>query len=188
MESSSKVEQVPGLKQALENVTRALAESTAATNRSTEVSTRVEQAATRLEGHYVELRDEVAAIRARIDGSKPPPAGGASLVKIIDAFGDRAKAADEKATKATASTSVHDLEVPAIQAELLAIRGELRKQSQVMGIGKKGLRWLLSTRGLKTAVSLATLAGALYAAFEAAAHAHQPPPATVILPAPPGSR
>lgn len=172
------LEQTPGLAATLENVTKHLQASTTAFG---ELRGSVEALRRDVDDDRKATHDRFVAIAQRIDGSIPPPPGTPPLVKIIGDIQTVAAAAKK-------SASQHDLDVPAMDARLLRIERELRAQSNVMGVGKKGLRWLFSARGAKTAVSLATLAGALYAAFNAAAHASQAPPSVPVLSAPSGTR
>lgn len=171
---ASKIETMPDVRDLLNQVSVHLQESTA------------EFRSLKAEVHAVIER--VESVEQRIDGSKPPPPGAPPLVRIIGDVAATATKADADATKARASASQHDLDVPALRAELAEVKRELRAQSNWMGLGKKGVRWLFSARGLKTCAQIATLAGALYAAFQASAHAHPAASSPVVLPAPPGSR
>jgi hypothetical protein len=164
---ASKIEAMPDVRDLLNQVSAHLQESTAEFRS-------LKQAVQAFDGR-------IANVEQRIDGSKPPPPGAPPIVRIL---GDVAATA----SKAGASASQHDLDVPALRAELAEVRTELRAQSNWMGLGKKGARWLLSARGLKTCAQIATLAGALYAAFQASAHAHPAPSSPVVLPESPGSR
>lgn len=172
----------PGIKEILANVVSHLEESAQASREAKTAFESLKSEVHALDDKYEARFDQ---LEARIDGSKRPPPGAAPLVRIIDAVD---KKADAAGARAAATQSQHDLDVPALRAELAEVKAELRQQSNVMGIGKSWLPWLFSARGLKAAVQIATLAGALYAAFYAAAHPATAAPPTPMLPAPSGSR
>jgi len=96
--------------------------------------------------------DELRSLRRAIHGSKKPPdMNGTTPLAVMARQGSQAS-----------------FDVEEIRGELLAVRSELAKQSNSMGIGKRGLGWLFSRSGANTVVRLATLAGAAYAALHAA--------------------
>lgn len=129
------------------------------------VDRKVDAVTIRLDDHdedFSEMRAELRDMRRTIHGtSKPPPPpangvanGSSSLVSM--------------ATRGSAAS----FDVEELRGELLAVRAELAKQSNKMGIGKRGLAWLWSSEGKATIIRLATLAGVGYAAFQAAAGRH----------------
>jgi len=105
---------------------------------------------------------------------------------------------DELAARADTAASRATLEVAALEGRVIAgfaqaeakqseIAAELAKQSSAMGIGKRGLAWLVSREGISTAIKLATLAGVAWGTFYLAAQrseGHAPPAPIYVLPAP----
>ncbi len=113
------------------------------------VSQDVRDLGSRIDDHDDELR----SLRRAIHGSKRPPDMGVSPSIPIFEMAKRGSGAA--------------FDVEELRGELLAVRSELARQSSAMGLGKRGLDWLISAAGAKTIVRLATLAGAAYAALHA---------------------
>jgi len=112
------------------------------------VSQDVRDLGSRIDDHDDELR----SLRRAIHGSKKPPdMNGTTPLAVMARQGSQAS-----------------FDVEEIRGELLAVRSELAKQSNSMGIGKRGLDWLFSKSGATAVVRLATLMGAAYAALHAA--------------------
>lgn len=101
----------------------------------------------------------VGRLEKQVFGSDPPPGGvdAGNAPRIVARVSDAEIGLD----------NVHGM-VLAIDGRCEWIETELKKQSGVMGIGKKGLKWLWSPAGGRAIVRLATLAGAAYAAFHSA--------------------
>lgn len=101
----------------------------------------------------------VVRLEKQVFGSDPPPRGtdAATAPRIVARVSDAEIGLDK----------VHGM-VLAIDGRCERIESELQKQSTVMGIGRKGLKWLWSPAGGRAIVRLATLAGAVYAALHSA--------------------
>jgi len=121
------------------------------------VSQDVRDLGSRIDDHDDELRSLRRAIHGSIKAPPPVRVDGASAppIPII-----------EMARRGSGAA----FDVEELRGELLAVRSELKKQSNTMGIGKRGFDWLFSAAGGKTIVRLATLAGAAYAAYHASGH------------------
>lgn len=105
----------------------------------------------------------VERLEAQVFGSTPPAPPNASAKPPI---------APPRIVKRVSETEmgldkVHGM-VLAIDGRCGRIEDELAAQSRVMGVGLKGLKWATSPAGRLALVRLATLVGALYAAFHAA--------------------
>ena len=112
---------------------------------------------TRLDEHD----QEFASMRRAIHGTSkpPPPQDGSGVREKMPSISEMAK-----------QGSIASGDVAELQGEVLALRADVAKLTKGMGIGKRWLDWILSVQGLKLAARLATMAGAIYAAFRAAGH------------------
>ncbi len=173
--------------QAAEQTTAALADLRSAVGANTDkldtLEGRLEQNAnTSLQSHE-QTRREVARLATRVEalektvhGSDPPPPPADGEPSPIP-LADMAQAASDTASNA-------NLEVASLEGRMIAgfatlekkladrdaaLAGELRKQSNAMGIGRHGIRRLLTPQNRTLLVQIATLAGAAYAAFHVGA-------------------
>lgn len=123
-----------------------------------------------MRGELTSVREDVAALRndfaelvKSVHGKSdpPPPVDGAPPLAAV-AAGALAKAeqADARASSATLEQASFEGRV---LAELARVQAELGKQSGAMGLGVRGVKWLVSTKdGRATAMRAATLAVVIY--------------------------
>ncbi len=109
----------------------------------------------------------IGALRRRVDGSRPPT-GPEPAIAVMARQGSAASFdVEELRGELIAVHSEQKAQRAASDAFAAAVRTELKAQSSMMGIGKRGLAWLRSPEGRRTIISLATLGGAGYAAWKA---------------------
>lgn len=137
-----------------------LRKEVASLNRSFDLH-RVEDVKTtaKLESLSVQVEEQGSTLKEvvrTVNGSKgPPPLPGSEPLTI-----------SVPRAAAKASTAMGD--VAEVKGELLAVRAELARQSQALGIGPKRIEWLPSKAVIASAVRWATLIGAVYAALHQA--------------------
>lgn len=142
----------------------------------------------------------------RVNGSNPPPPdpniAPTEYASTIGPDGERMPSMpplDEVATQAQQLASSASLEVAALEGRMISgfsslerkVMDELKKQSQTLGVGVQGLKWLGTKEGAKT---LAVVAAAIFSGYvavrpapKAEVQAAQPTPQVVVLSAPPAS-
>lgn len=174
----------PDLKAALDRVTEAVDGSTRAAQASTAATLDLKAAVESIDRRVGVLEKHVFPGEPPTLSAPPPAATIAELaIQAARQASDANLELDAYKAKAATETSTFQAWV----------RAELQKQSNAMGIGIRGLQWLVTAEGRSVALRAATLAGVAYAAFHVASHYPPPvtvvtPPAPVVLPAPAGSQ
>lgn len=194
----------PELREAIEKVTEASGRAEAAADRAateakaTRTATNAATAATNaataavvdLTRKHAVLRRDFGVLWRTVKGSDPPPQGdpGVAPVEIIGgpALDDLAADAHKRASAASLDVAALEGRIIGVASQMTAVRSELAAQSKQMGIGKRGMAWLVSERGASKVLQILTAIGAIIAGVVALAHELRSPPSSASSsPAPP---
>jgi hypothetical protein len=155
------------------------------------------------------LNRNLGVLWKRVHGpSDPPPALDADAAPVEVPIDDSPPPLSEQVQEAYDHASGVSMELQALESRVIVgfaasdrrskkLEEEMKKQSDWMGIGLVGLKWVGSREGAKAILTLIAAIGALYAAFRPAHvdHATLPaqvvyvqPPATVAVPLAPASK
>lgn len=127
------------------------------------------------------LETEIEAVRARVDGSKPPPAGTPPVAVEAAAASVRATGATHEmaALEGRVIAALAGAEARAA-ADRAALQKQLAAQDRALGVGGRGLRRVLSPPTLRTLPAIIAAIAALAAATRGATSPSSSLPPAVV--------
>lgn len=122
---------------------------------------------------------ELRTLQRYVYGSNPPPPGDESLTEQARAAFESASDAEDAAEEAHGD--LVDFKA-SVMRELGEIRRELKPQSQALGVGVHGLKWLSTREGRTLTAAIAAALFAVAAALGAARVVAVAPAAVAVVP------